>query len=428
MTRPARHSPTPSPAPAWRNRIVGHGEETPDQLLANPKNWRIHPKAQQDALSGVLDEVGWVQEVIVNRTTGHVVDGHLRVSLAISREEPTIPVKYVELSPEEEALVLATLDPLAGMAATAKDALESLLAEVQPGSDAVTAMLEDVARGAGLATVQEGLMDPDAVPEVGEPVSKRGDVWVCGDHRVMCGDSTSAEDVALMMGGEKAGMVFTDPPWNVAVASRIGTKGISSGQAREEGHDGIKNDSMAPDEFAAFLRAVAGMLASLVSGDIYCVMGSGEWPVIDRALRDAGFHWSATVVWVKARLVLTRRNIHTRYEPIWYGWPQHSKSSWLGSRVEDDVWEIPGPLRSVEHPTMKPVALCERAIRNSSRVAQLVIDPFLGSGTTMIAAERLGRRCYGMEIEPRYVDVAVRRWEEFTGRKAVLEADRVGVK
>ena len=405
---------------AWRNRIIGHGEEAPDQLLANPKNWRIHPKAQQDALSGVLDEVGWVQEVIVNKTTGHVVDGHLRVSLAISRQEPTIPVKYVELSPEEEALVLATLDPLAGMAATASDALEALLADVQSESQAITGMLEDLAKDAGLSTVQEGLTDPDAIPEA-DPVAKRGDVWVCGEHRVMCGDSTEEGDVARLMAGEKAGMVFTDPPWNVQVASRIGTVGISSGQAREEGHSGIENDSMSPGEFAAFLGAAAGMLASLVSGDIYCVMGSGEWPTIDKALRDAGFHWSATIVWVKAQKVLTRRKMHTRYEPIWYGWPQHSKSSWMGSRTEDDVWEIRGRRRSEEHPTMKPVELVERAVVNSSRPGDRILDPFLGSGTTMIAAERLGRRCYGMEIEGRYVDVAVRRWEEFTGRKAERE-------
>jgi ParB-like chromosome segregation protein Spo0J len=162
----------------WRNRILGHGEEVPDQLLANPRNWRIHPKAQQDALSGVLDEVGWVQDVIVNQQTGFVVDGHLRVSLAISRGESKIPVVYVDLTSDEEALILATLDPLSAMAASAKDALESLLAEVSTGDDAVKGMLEDVAKGAGLNGAKEGLTDPDALPEAVEPVAKRGDVWL----------------------------------------------------------------------------------------------------------------------------------------------------------------------------------------------------------------------------------------------------------
>src|SRR3990167_5140291 len=137
----------------WRSRIVGHGEEAPDQLLANPLNWRIHPKPQQDALSGLLDQVGFVQSVIVNERTGHVVDGHLRVSLAISREEPSIPVVYVDLSPDEEALVLATLDPLAGMAATALDSLEALIADLSAVVVGDAALLEEIARGAGLAMV-----------------------------------------------------------------------------------------------------------------------------------------------------------------------------------------------------------------------------------------------------------------------------------
>jgi ParB-like chromosome segregation protein Spo0J len=132
-------------ATAWRNRIIGHGEEAPDQLLANPRNWRIHPKAQQDALAGVLDQVGWVQDVIVNQQTGHVVDGHARVAIAISRQEPSVPVVYVDLSEDEEALILATLDPLSAMAATDREQLSELLAEISTGDAAVQAMLDQLA-------------------------------------------------------------------------------------------------------------------------------------------------------------------------------------------------------------------------------------------------------------------------------------------
>lgn len=146
-----------TPKNGWRNRIIGHGEEAPDQLLANPRNFRVHPKPQQDALSGVLSEVGWVQDVIVNQRTGHVVDGHLRVSLAIGKGEPSIPVVYVDLSPEEEALILATLDPLAAMAATDAEQLDALLREVSTGDAAVQAMLD------ALAT-QAGLVPPDFEP------------------------------------------------------------------------------------------------------------------------------------------------------------------------------------------------------------------------------------------------------------------------
>jgi DNA modification methylase len=401
-------------ATAWRNRIVGHGDEAPDQLLANPKNWRIHPKAQQDALSGVLDEVGWVQEVIVNKITGHVVDGHLRVSLAISRQEPKIPVKYVELTPEEEALVLATLDPLAGMAATAKDALESLLADVQPGSDAVTALLEDVARGAGLNGAQEGLTDPDAVPKA-EAVSKRGDVWMCGDHRVMCGDSTDAGDVARLMAGEKARLMVTDPPYGV------GYEGAGGGNPkwgnRNRPDIPIANDDLGDDQVTFWTVAFT---AWPLKGDAYVFAPPG--PLGARllgALESAGIPPRQWLVWAKHHFSIGRSHYHYQHEPIAYGWK--GSTSWAGSRSESSIWEADKPAASNDHPTMKPVALCERAITNSSKTNDLVIDPFLGSGTTMIAAERLGRRCYGMEIEGRYVDVAVRRWEEFTGRKAVLE-------
>ena len=406
--------------PQIRDRIVGLRRVRADKLLPNPKNWRRHPKAQGEALKGLLQEIGYADALLARETPDGLmlIDGHLR---AETTPKTKVPVLVLDLDEAEADKLLLTLDPLAAMAEMDGAATQALLEGVQTESDGVRAMLAGLQDEAQrLLGPEEGLTDPDDVPEDVEPVAKRGDVWVCGDHRVMCGDSTDESDVARLMAGERAGMVFTDPPWNVQVASRIGTVGISSGQAREEGHSGIENDSMAPDEFAAFLGAAAGMLASLVSGDIYCVMGSGEWPTIDKALRDAGFHWSATIVWVKAQQVLTRRKIHTRYEPIWYGWPQHSKSSWMGSRTEDDVWEIKGRRRSEEHPTMKPVELVERAITNSSKAAGLVLDPFLGSGTTMMAAERLGRRCFGMEIEPRYVDVAVRRWEEFTGRKAEI--------
>jgi hypothetical protein len=137
-------------ATQWRSRIVGHGEEAPDQLLANPANWRIHPKPQQDALAGVLDQVGWVQDVIVNRVTGHVIDGHLRVSLAIGRREPSVPVVYVELEPAEEALILATIDPLAAMAATDREQLAALLEDVSTGDAALQAMLDQLAQDAGI--------------------------------------------------------------------------------------------------------------------------------------------------------------------------------------------------------------------------------------------------------------------------------------
>jgi hypothetical protein len=202
----------PAPASTWRNRIAGSGEEAPDQLLANPANWRIHPKAQQDALAGALDAVGWVQQVLVNRRTGFVVDGHARVALALSRGEPTVPVLYVDLEPDEEALVLATLDPIGAMAGRDDEKLRVLLADVTVDDAGLLALLGEL-RGDEPKT---GLTDPDEVPEPpDEPYVKPGDLYRLGDHRILCGDATDPAAVARLLDGAAPTLLATDPPYGV---------------------------------------------------------------------------------------------------------------------------------------------------------------------------------------------------------------------
>ena len=161
------------------------------------------------------------------------------------------------------------------------------------------------------------------------------------------------------------------------------------------------------------------MTLPYVTGDVYCVLGASEWPRLDATLRSHGLHWSATVIWVKDTFVLGRSKYHRRYEPIWYGWKDGGPSSFCERRDLDDVWEIPRPRKSEEHPTMKPVALVARAISNSSARSDVVLDPFLGSGTTLIAAEQVGRVCHGLEIDPGYCEVIVERFEALTGKRAV---------
>src|SRR5665811_2216556 len=201
-----------APTAAWRNRITGTGEEAPDQLLANPGNWRIHPKAQQAALAGALDQVGWVQQVLVNRRSGFVVDGHARVALALSRGERAVPVLYVDLEPEEEALVLATLDPIGAMAGRDDQKLRALLAEVTVDDAGLAALLSD------LAGVKAGRTDPDDVPEPPEaPYVKPGELWQLGDHRLLCGDATSPEDVERLLDGAAPTLLATDPPYGVSL-------------------------------------------------------------------------------------------------------------------------------------------------------------------------------------------------------------------
>ena len=196
----------------WRSRILGSGTEDPTQLLANPRNWRTHPGQQRMALRGSLEIVGWVQQVLVNKTTGHVVDGHARVEEAISRGEAEVPVLYVELTEEEEALVLATLDPIAAMALPDDARLQELLADVTVDDEGLNALLRDLAPSEAKA----GLTDPDDVPPLGEESNVHpGDLFALGDHRLMCGDSTKAEDVARLMGGAQRGPLVTDPPYGV---------------------------------------------------------------------------------------------------------------------------------------------------------------------------------------------------------------------
>src|SRR6266852_3288391 len=176
-----------APGAAWRSRIVGHADVAPADLVPNPRNWRTHPGDQQRALAGALGEVGWVAEVLVNRTTGHVVDGHLRIELALARHEPTVPVSYVELSEDEERLVLVSLDPLAAMASAEQEQLAALLAGLEPADEALRALLDDLAREYGLDALRAGLVDPDDMPDLpAEPYVSRGDLYALGDHRLLC--------------------------------------------------------------------------------------------------------------------------------------------------------------------------------------------------------------------------------------------------
>lgn len=399
-------------AAPWRSRIVGHEDVDPTQLLANPNNWRTHPGRQRDALRGSLAEVGWVQSVIVNRTTGHMVDGHARVEEAISRGEPTVPVVYVELDQAEEALILATLDPIAAMADSDGAKLAALLADVAVDDEGLRRLLGDLAGNPPLA----GLTDPDDVPPLGETSNiKRGDLFALGDHRLMCGDSTDAGDVARLMDGALADCVWTDPPYGVAYVGK--TK-----DALTIENDGVGADALVTDTFTAILSA------AVPGAPFYCSGPPGPKSLgFALALVASGWRIHEELVWVKDVFVLGHSDYHYRHEPIFYGYApgagrpgrgKHEGTRWFGDHSQSTVFEVPRPKRSEEHPTMKPVELVAGCLINSTPSGGLVLEPFSGSGTTIIAAEQLGRRCYGMEIDPRYVAVAIKRWEDFTGRKA----------
>lgn len=400
----------------WRNRIVGSSLEAPDSLLANPSNWRTHPGEQRDAIRGSLAEVGWVQQVIVNDRTGHVVDGHARIEEALSAGAAEIPVLHVDLSIEEEQLVLASLDPIAAMAGVDKVALDELLGGLSVNDEGLRRMLADLGGPEGR---RDGLVEPDAVPPMREdPGLARGELWTLGDHRLMIGDATSATDVGVLVAGAAADLVWTDPPY-----------GVDYEGATEER---LKIEGDAPGSTRALLAASLGLAPLKRGGVFYIAAPSG--PAIRGFLDgidDAGWGHRQTLVWVKDRFVLGRSDFHYRHEAVLvgdvggkehdvfaYGWKPGAAHRFLGGRRLDTVWEIPRPSSSREHPTMKPVDLVARALEYSTLAGERVYDPFAGSGTTVIACEQLGRIALVMEIDPRYARVVIDRWEQFTGRQA----------
>ena len=256
--------------------------------------------------------------------------------------------------------------------------------------------------------------DPDDAPEPpAEPISKPGDLWICGEHRVLCGDARVLGDVKKVLGGELADMCFTDSPYNVNYSNS--TKDKKRGKSRP-----IMNDALG-EEFGAFLYDACVNILTVTKGAVYMCMSSSELDTLQKAFREAGGKWSTFVIWAKSTFTLGRSDYQRQYEPILYGWKQGADHYWCGDRDQGDVWFFDKPARNDLHPTMKPVALVERAIRNSSKSRDIVLDPFGGSGTTLIAAERTGRRACLIELDPKYADVIVQRWQEQTGRTARLE-------
>lgn len=418
----------------WRNRIVATGEENPDQLLANPKNWRVHPKSQQDAMAGVLDEVGWVQDVIVNRATGMLVDGHLRVSLALRRGESAIPVTYVDLTEAEEALVLATFDPISAMAAADAEMLRNLLHDVSTGDAALQAMIAELAEDSGVLNIGTEEAPDTEVPEPpAQPVTKRGDIWVLGDHRLMCGDATSMDDVARLMAGERAAVFMTDPPYGVDYSE------VSKGRANQRagGWEDIENDDRTGEDLRAFLSSAfaAARTALRDNAAWFCWHPPGENSHEFRvALSQNDVLVHKTIIWAKPQLVFGRWEYHWQHEPCFYGWVHGNHPEFYGSRSETTVWNVEhdggnknrnGASRDAvglgEHPTQKPTELWARAIRNHAQVGDAVLDLFAGSGPVILAAEHTKTRGFAMEMSEAYCDVIVRRWETATGRQAARE-------
>jgi DNA modification methylase len=382
--------------------------------LGNPR----HNDAAVDAVARSLAEFGWRQPIVVDPEYVIVV-GHTRYKAAQKLGCTEVPVHVAtDLTPEQIRAYRIADNQTATLAEWNYDLLPIELGALNDVNYDRSLLgfdpdeLRKLLHGDGPT---EGLCDPDDVPEPpAEAITQPGDLWLLGEHRLLCGDSTNGSDVARLFGAEHATMCFTDPPWNVAIGK--------DSNPRHRQRAGLANDDLSPEDFSKFLESFIKHATPRVRGDVYCVLGASEWPTLDRTLWAAGYHWSATIIWAKDAFVLGRSKYHRRYEPLWYGWHESNTSSFGDRRDLDDVWEISRPRRSEEHPTMKPVELAVRAIGNSSKAGDVIYEPFGGSGSTLIAAEQLGRRCYAIELSPQYVDVIVRRYEEFTGNKAVRQS------
>ena len=392
------------------------------KLLPYARNARTHTDAQVAQIAASIAEFGFTNPVLAG-SDGVIVAGHGRLAAAQKLGLRSVPVVVLDhLTPTQRRALVIADNRIAENAGWDEAMLQVELAALQDDNfdlsltgfdaDALADLL------AGEETSTEGQTDEDAVPESSGPaVSRPGDIWICGDHRVLCGDATDAGSYAALLGDERADMVFTDPPYNVNYAN--------TAKDRQRGKDrAILNDNLGEGFYDFLLAALTPTLAHC-HGGIYVAMSSSELDVLQAAFRAAGGKWSTFIIWAKNTFTLGHADYQRQFEPILYGWPEGGKRHWCGDRDQGDVWQIKKPHKNDLHPTMKPVELVERAIRNSSRPGDVVLDAFGGSGTTMIAAEKSGRHARLIELDPKYVDVIVRRWQERTGKRTVRAQDGV---
>jgi DNA modification methylase len=396
-----------------------------DRLIPYARNARTHTDKQIAQVAASIAEFGWTNPILVG-AGGIIIAGHARLAAARKLKMTEVPVIVLDHLTETQRRALVLADNRLALSAGWDE--EMLRVELEALKDDAFDLdivgfsnkeIEEIL--AGPEQVTYGLTDQDAVPDEQEAaVTVAGDVWLLGDHRLLCGDATLVADVEKIVAGGLADMVFTDPPYGVAVASRVGTRGVSSAEARLLGTAKIANDEMSIPVLTEFLRLAFGnMLVSCRKGACWYV-AAPHGPMglaFSLALQEIDV-WRHSLVWVKDSLVMSRMDYHYRHEPIYYGWTPGAPHHAVPTRTQDTVWEIARPKRSLEHPTMKPVELVERALRNSSNPKDTVLDPFGGSGTTLVACEKAGRHARVIELMPTYCDVIVRRWQTFTGKVA----------
>jgi len=392
-----------------------------ERLIPYARNPRTHTGEQVAQIAASIIEFGWTNPVLVG-ADGVIIAGHARVLAARKLGKTQVPVIVLDHLTEAQRRALVIADNRLALNAGWDEEMLRVEIEALREDDFNLDLLgfdggELDALFAEPETGASGHTDEDAAPELPESaVTVPGDIWLLGDHRLLCGDSIQTESVERVLAGGLADMVFTDPPYNVNYGATMKDK------LRGKSHRKIANDNLGGG-FEQFLREACANLLAVTKGAIYVCMSSSELHTLHRAFTESGGHWSTFVIWAKNTFTMGRSDYQRQYEPILYGWRDGTDHFWCGARDQGDVWLVKKPVSNDLHPTMKPVELVERAIRNSSKSRDTVLDPFGGAGSTLIACERASRQARLIELEPRYCDVIVRRWQEYAGKTATLEAD-----
>lgn len=386
-----------------------------DAITPYARNSRTHSDEQVAQIAASIREFGWTTPILIDEN-GSVICGHGRLLAArkLGQAEVEVIVARGWSDAKKRAYVIAD-NKLALNAGWDMELLALELADLKEfdfdlGLTGFSG--EELAKL--LPDKTEGNTDPDEIPEVpADPITKPGDVWLMGKHRLLCGDSTSVDDMEKLTAGQLVDMWLTDPPYNVAYEG--GTKEKLT----------IQNDNMGDEQFRAFLRD-AYVTADIVMkpGAVFYIWhADSEGYNFRGAARDAGWQVRQCLIWKKSSQVMGRQDFHWKHEPCLYGWKDGAAHLWANDRKQTTVLEFDKPSRNGEHPTMKPVAIFEYQLLNNTKGGDIVLDSFAGSGTTAIAAEQNGRVAYLMELDPRYCDVIIKRWQDFTGKAAILESD-----
>jgi DNA modification methylase len=412
---------TDAPQSAGLIALVDRIELWPiEKLRPYERNPRTHSEVQVDQIAASMVEFGWTNPILIDENAG-ILAGHGRLLAARKLGLAEVPVIRFEHLSEAQKRAYILADNQIALQAGWDDALlaEELawLRDERFDLDLIGFDASELERLLALAGGEAASNEAeDEVPEPPEdPVSKPGELWVLGNHRLLCGDATVLADVERVLGGQLADMTFCDPPYNVDYAN-------SPKDKLRGKHRPILNDDLGGG-FEAFLQVACTNLLSVTKGACYICMSSSELHTLQRAFAAAGGKWSTFIIWAKNTFTLGRADYQRQYEPILYGWPAGHDRYWCGARDQGDVWFIDKPVRNDLHPTMKPVALVERAVRNSSKSRDIVLDPFGGSGSILIACEKTGRQARVIELDPKYCDVIVQRWQDWTAGEAIREPD-----